>query len=142
MGKVDYFLVAHCEHMAIVKSQLESGKVREKWVREPNSWDGIELKTNVFIRDSRIETGDDGPTSGSTLKYQLKKRETATKNTARNDAFGVDSSDTMRARRGEKRKGQAVTVLMLGAQCSDTVLPTLELVVVFRNLDSGGRQRT
>ena len=78
MGKVDYFLVALCEHMAVVKSQFESGKVREKWVREPNSWDGIELKTNMFIRDSRIETGDDGLTSGSTLKYQLKKRETAT----------------------------------------------------------------
>ena len=98
MGKVDYFLVALCEHVAIVKNQLESGKVRENRVRESNSWDGIELETSVFIRDSRIETG--GLTSGSTLKYQLTKRQTATKNPARNDAFRVDSSDTMMARRG------------------------------------------
>lgn len=100
MGKVDYFLVALCEHVAIVKNQLESGKVRENRVRESNSWDGIELETSVFIRDSRIETGGDGLTSGSTLKYQLTKRQPATKNPARNDAFRVDSSDVMMARRG------------------------------------------
>ena len=57
-GEIDYFLVALFEHIAIIKKiQLESGKVRENWVREPNSWDGIELGARVFIRDSRIETG-------------------------------------------------------------------------------------
>ena len=38
--------------MAIIKKiQLERGKVRENRVREPNSWDVIELETRVFIKD-------------------------------------------------------------------------------------------
>ena len=51
----------------------------------------------VFIRDSRIETGNNGLTSGSTLKYHLIERETTTKNPARNDAFRVDSSGIVMA---------------------------------------------
>ena len=63
----------------------------------------------MFIRDSRIETGGNGLTSGSTLKYQLTKRDTTTKIPARNDGFRVGSSGIMMVRRGEERGRASAT---------------------------------
>jgi hypothetical protein len=90
-GKVDYFLIALFDHMPTTKVQSDSGEVRENRVRKPYGWDGIELGTRVFIKDSQIEMNN-GLTSGSPFKYQLTKRDTTTNNPARNDALRVNSS--------------------------------------------------
>ena len=87
---MDYFLVGLFEQTATIKVHSESGKIRENRVRKPYGWDGIELETRVFIKDSR--TDRNGLTSGSPFKYQLIKRETTMNIPARKDAFEVSSS--------------------------------------------------
>jgi hypothetical protein len=41
---MDYFLISFFEHRNAVKVKLESGQVRENWVRIPYGWDGVELE--------------------------------------------------------------------------------------------------
>ena len=104
-GNVDYFLIALFENAIGIKIQFESGKVRENWVRKPYGWDGIELGTCVFNKDSQMETGY-ALTNGSLLtrKYRVSKRESTTKNPARNDSdilrLNSDSSAMVQRRDG------------------------------------------
>jgi hypothetical protein len=86
------------EHANAIEIQFESGKVRKNWVRKPYGWDGIELGTCVFNKDSQMETGY-VLTNGSLLKYQVSKRASTTKNPARNDILRLNSDSSAMVQR-------------------------------------------
>jgi hypothetical protein len=91
--KVNYFLIALFDHISTTNVQSESREVRENRVRKSYSWDGIEVRIRVFIKDSQIEMST-GLTSGSPFRYQLTRRETTMNNPVRKDAFRVKFSDS------------------------------------------------
>jgi hypothetical protein len=54
-GKAIHFFVAFFEHANAIKVELESGEVRENWVRKSHCWDGVELRTRrMLIRSGTL----------------------------------------------------------------------------------------